>query len=128
MPNNAAYPLVHAGSFDQSAGNDIMSCMQQDGLFIVTPVVTNVNPTTATTMMSGTIKANTFGAINKGFECFACGTYSAGAASTLVFTIVIGSVTVATFTTASQTNTATTLGWQIMLFGGVITAGSAATL
>jgi hypothetical protein len=128
MPNNAAYPLTHAGAFDQSAGLDVMSCMQQDAIFVVTPVVTNVNPTTATTMMSGTIKANTLGAINKGFEAFACGTYSCGASSTLVFTIVLGGVTVATFTTASQTNTATTLNWQIQLFGGVITTGSAGTL
>jgi hypothetical protein len=127
MPNSSPNPYVHQGTFDQSVVNDILSCTEQQ-IAVSTTVVSLTNPTVATDMMTAVLQPNTLSAPNKVLQVFAAGTYNLGAASTVVFTIKLGGVTIATFTTASQATTAVTLGWQVQFAAAVVTAGPVGTL
>jgi|HubBroStandDraft_1064217.scaffolds.fasta_scaffold03156_11 hypothetical protein len=99
----------------------------------VTPV-TLTNPTTATDLMTFTFPLNPSGngsmlnGIGHGFVMLAAGNYNLAASSTLVFTIKLGTVTIASFTTASQTNTSVTLNWQLELTTISVGLGSSGTV
>ena len=98
----------------------------------VTPV-SLTNPTAATDLMTFLFPLNPLGngnilnEVGRGFEAFCKGTYNVAAASTVVFTIKLGGVTIATITTASQTNTAVTLNWILSLRSLINAVGSSAT-
>src|SRR5262249_14905495 len=91
-------------------------------------------PTAATDLKTFTFVSspnqlgNLLNEVGRGFQLFAAGTYNLGAASTSVFTLKLGGVTIATFTTASNANTSVTLNWQIDFKACVNAVGNAGTL
>jgi hypothetical protein len=127
MPNLNPDPLIYQGALDGAAANVLNGSFVQQLVGNATPV-SLTNPTVATDMMTATLQPNTVDAAGDGLRIFAAGTYNLGLASTLVFTIKLGGVTIATFTTASQATTAVTLGWQVDLVATVVTPGASGTL
>jgi hypothetical protein len=121
--------LAPTGSFYERAARLVLYRLLSN----VTPV-SLTNPTAATDLMTFALPQNPLGngcIINetgRGLDIFACGTYNLAASSTVVFTIKLGTVTIATFTTASQTNTSVTLNWQLRLRALIASVGSAGTL
>src|ERR1700743_1217279 len=98
MPDKAG--RMATGSFAQRALNVLSYRLVSN----VTPV-SLTNPTSATDLMTYTFPPNPMGSGNilndggKGFDLFCAGTYNLAASSTVVFTIKLGGVTLATFTT-----------------------------
>ncbi len=127
MPTLNPNPVPYRGCFDDSVANIVNGTFAQLLVGSTTPV-TITNPTVATDMMTTTLLAGTLEDVGETLEVFAAGTYLVAAASTLVFTVKIGGVTVATFTTASQATTAVTLGWNLTLNATVVTNGAAGSL
>ena len=127
MPD--ATGLMATGSFYARA----MNIIPYEMLANTTPVVLT-NPTAATDLMTFTVPTNPNGngcIINKlgaGFLVYAQGNINLAAASTLVFTVKLGTVTIATITTASQTNTAVVLNWQLDLDIITSAVGSSGTV
>lgn len=114
MPISSGLPAT--GSFYSRVSNLVMYQLVNN----VTPV-SLTNPTAATDLMTFLLPLNPSGNgniindISHGLLVYAAGSYNVAASSTLVFTIKLGTVTIATFTTASQTNTSVALNWQLNL-------------
>lgn len=121
--------LVGRGSFDDRVANALQYQMSLN-----TTPVSLTNPTTATDLMTFLFPTgpsnlgNILNVLGAGFELFCQGTYNLGLASTLVFTIKLGGVTIATFTTASQATTGVTLAWQLTFSAFTASVGSAGTV
>lgn len=133
MPNALAQPFIHDGAVhNDGLIKDMLSCVEQQ-LSVNTTVNQLTNPTAATDLMTFTIGAPTGGqalslnAPGKALQVTAYGTYNLAAASTVVITVKLGGVTLATFTTASQATTGVTLGWQLYLNSVTVTPGSSGT-
>lgn len=128
MPNNSPTPITKQGCFDNDATTTINDTFVYTLISNAVPV-SLTNPTSATDMMTGIIKGGTVTTLGEGLDIFAAGTYNLGAASTMVFTVKLGGVTIATITTASNANTAVTLNWNLTLkvVCGVITNANSLT-
>lgn len=127
MPSNLSNPLFRVGAMDNDAINAINDTFDYTLISDAT-VVSLTNPTSATDLKTGVVKAGTISQLGEGLDIFAAGTYNVAAASTVVFTIKFGGVTIATFTTASQTNTAVTLNWNLSLKAIAAVLGTSGTL
>lgn len=119
--------LIKEGAFDADNRNILNNSLCQQ-LVMNTTVVSNTNPTSATTMMTATLPNSVLNAVGKGFELFATGTYSLGATSTVVITVTLGGVTIGTFTSSSNTNTSVTSNWQLWMTGATVTTGGSGTM
>jgi hypothetical protein len=121
--------LAPTGSFYERAARVLLYRLLSN----VTPI-SLTNPTAATDMMTLIMPSNPLGngciinEVGRGLDIFCKGTYNLAASSTVVFTIKLGGVTLATFTTASQTNTSVTLNWIIRLKALVASVGSGGTI
>lgn len=127
MPNLNVSPFVKEGAFEgdnrRTANTTFGQCLAMN----VTPV-SLTNPTAATNLMTAVLPAFTFSAPQQSIDVYASGTYNLAAASTMVFTITLGGVTLTTITTASNANTSVTLGWKINYVIGCVSSGSAGTV
>lgn len=132
MPSALANPYKHDGAVSNDGlVNDMLNVVEQQ-LFVNTTVVSLTNPTSATDMMTFTVAGPTSQSVSlngagKALQVTAAGTYNLGLASTVVFTVKLGGVTMATFTTASQATTGVTLAWQLYLNSITVGTGSAGT-
>lgn len=121
--------LAPTGSFYERAARVLSYRMLSD-----VTVASLTNPTAATDLKTFAMPPNPLGngciinEIGRGFELYCIGTYNLAAASTLVFTIKLGGVTIGTFTTASQTNTSVTLNWKLHFKSLIVAVGSSGTL
>ena len=127
MPISSGLPAT--GSFWSRASNVVMYQLINNA----TPV-TLTNPTAATDLMTFQLPLNPAGNgniindVGHGLSIYAAGSYNVAASSTLVFTIKLGTVTIATFTTASQTNTAVALNWRLDFDVTTVAVGSSGTV
>lgn len=125
MPNNAAQPLIHDGAFSRDGGiSDILSCFERQ-LIANTTVVQNTNPTSATNMMTGTIKAGTLSKVGQTLQVFAAGIVNlTTTTSAATFAVVLGGVTIATFTTGNYAVGAINLSWNLSIEATVASVDS----
>jgi hypothetical protein len=116
-----AGPIAYQGAYDASTFN-----AAQYQIFNLTAPVTLTNPTSATVIWQPTtaygqqgytqvpvpFAPNFLNRIGVGFEYYVAGIYNLGATSTVIFTVTLGGVTIATWTTGSQSNTGASLLWS----------------
>lgn len=127
MPISSGLPAT--GSFYSRVSNLVMYALVNN-----TTPITLTNPTAATDLMTFLLPLNPAGNGNiindgaHGLSIYAAGSYNVAAASTLVFTIKLGTVTIATFTTASQTNTAVALNWRLNFDITTVSPGTSGTV
>lgn len=112
---------------DGALTKDVLNLLQYQLQANATPVQLT-NPTVATDLMTYPVPTDLLNAIGAGIEIFAAGVYNLGLASTLVFTIKLAGVTIATFTTAAQATIGVTLGWNVTVVATVVGAGANASL
>jgi len=121
MPNNSPNPLFYDGVISGDVRNIINGTFRQQ-LIANTTVVQNTNPTSATNMMTAALQANTLAAVGDGLEIWAAGTVNlTTTTSAATFAVVLGGVTIATFTTGSFAVGALNLAWNLQINSTVVT-------
>jgi len=121
MPNNSPNPLFYDGVISGDVRNIINGTFRQQ-LIANTTVVQNTNPTSATNMMTAILQANTLAAVGDGIEIWAAGTVNlTTTTSAATFAIVLGGVTIATFTTGNFAVGALNLAWNLQINSTVVT-------
>jgi hypothetical protein len=120
-------PSPQGMNYDGAFTRDIANVSEFNLFTTATPVVLT-NPTSATDLITYLVPGGQLNGAGRALELFAAGVYNLAAASTLIFTLKLGGVTLATFTTASQATTAVTLAWQMDGTGIVLVPGSAGTM
>ena len=120
MPNSTAQPLVFDGAVAGSTRNVLNTTFEQQ-LIANTTVVQATNPTSATNLMTANIPAGTFSAVGQGLEIFGAGIVNlTTTTSAVTFAVILGGVTIATFTTGSFAVGALNLGWNLTIFATVV--------
>lgn len=120
MPNSSPNPFVHQGAFDQSAVNDLQSCLERT-LVSNTTVVQNTNPTAATNMMTATLQAGTLSRVGQTLQIWSAGIVNlTTTTSAATFAAVLNGITLATFTTGNYAIGAINLSWNMNIQATVV--------
>lgn len=126
MPNSSPNPLIYDGAVAGSTRQLINSTFEQQLVANVTPVQAT-NPTSATNLMTATLQAGTLSGVGEGLLITGAGIINlTTSTSTLTIAVIIGGVTVATWTTGAFA-ISLNLGWNFainVIAASVSTAGA----
>jgi hypothetical protein len=115
MPNLNPLPITYEGAFSGDAREQVNDSFEQQ-LVGTAVVVQATNPTVATNLMTATLNANSLDTIGSALEIFGAGIVNlTTTTSAVTFAVILGGVTIATFTTGNFAIGALNLPWNMTL-------------
>src|SRR5215471_296775 len=123
MPNSSPNPFFYDGAIHGDSRKLINQTFEQS-LVVNTTTVQATNPTSATNLMTASIQAGTLARVGQNLVVSAAGIVNlTTSTSTATFAVILGGVTIATFTTGAFA-ISLNLGWNLSINATVASVDS----
>ncbi len=123
MPNSSPAPLIYDGAIHGDSRKILNQTFEQQLIANITPVQAT-NPTSATNLQTAILQAGTLSRVGQSLEIFGAGIVNlTTTTSAATFAVVLGGVTIATFTTTAFA-IALNLGWNLTITATVVSVDS----
>lgn len=124
MPNASPNPMFYDGAIHGDSRAIINGTFEQALIANTTPVQ-NTNPTSATNMQTGILQASTLVKVGQSLQISGAGLVNlTTTTSAVTFAVVLGGVTLATFTTGNYAVGAINLSWNLGMTATVASVAS----
>src|SRR5262252_3652066 len=124
MPNSSPNPFFYDGAIHGDSRKLINQTFEQS-LIVNTTTVQATNPTSATNLMTAVLQAATLSRVGQTLTVSGAGIVNlTTTTSAVTFAVILGGVTIATFTTGNFAVGAINLGWNLSINASVVTVDS----